>query len=1181
VRSNDLEEFEGMAVDDDDLTEMAQGKPVEGEKVLELAKHGEEKVNLMKCDDFTSDMKGVLARLQVTFNTFNTLFSSQLDQKTNEDLHAKIYQAVADEFQADSLMVIALAETATRRSCLDKMFRDEEVQQEIEKLLVNNLFDLLAKCGGGNSTDGAGAYTSTLDCKEAYAKMVQWQHAVRGLKSENLFEPLARSDVSDPRNCPKECSRCSRQHSSKYKKNEPFSFKCYLKDKNVVPTETIMADGYRHDVLTKVTCAKPRRRVLKFWQRKAWCEVEDWKKAYFRRNKVSALLSCSMLLLQPSRQDKGDEALETAHRVCMRVEQGMAVEQEAMQLYEETFKATLEKTGSPFDESLRWATRTLLNLGMHAGLADLIRVSEHDNMAAVTLEKSTTYMFTFDFPTTGGEQFFNEPLDEEVNHDVCYIEHRKFKGVVGVFGQFFRQAMRIPLMIVGLVIHIPAAIATFFTLLMLAFEQSFFVGLTGVVGSPVLLAAAILKVSAEVFLKVGRLLRIADWDCDPSLVVAEGIEPQCTVGMYFKAKRSISGVQLQCLPQHNGIIVFSSPQVAASMMEVAEEQEHSEEEQEELDAESSFNPLRRCPRGTEKDRSNGYEGDPLHCKYDGKLDLWSPSTPALNVDGTDYFTEGKASKSIRFRKRSQAINMTTTFGAEFVQAWNDNATFNIILADFAKAEFERNGTMKSEFEGWIEEIKQNQDAFSDKHGDWITGFHNVEADIFAAWFVMEHIAEHAVIEGMIHVLHHIEHAAAHSVAYGSAQHAVAVHASTGFSKVTAAKYGAKFLHNFLHYVMTPYLIERTMNLIFVRTQDSWLRKSSHAEDFVNRLVLRSECTKNRLAMGTEEDNTKGPENQEEHDPAYPFRISNIQPIVLTVCQEKQTELLSKLFQRTHKVYERIFDKIAGLGKCLNPGEKQFYILSSTKRYQSKVYCIERLYRTLREHGGLPGQLWTALVYMTTIMAETDELLNKKHYKTIMQDKFGVTIPADLTQNWNELEDIQNAGKNESTMDEKFSACFMVISTHRAYETSLSVLAESIDVWMQTFARSLLAVNVRGTWLPCQRVFHKVGDVESNVTAAGRVCKNKHNVWSPEQKIAEGVSCSSPLNYPQWICHKRNWWLIRAQQDAMWCKTAGIFDSYHYKYFGEDLEKCGCACCKRRNAYESLWPELDVKAKGTH
>ena len=68
--------------------------------------------------------------------------------------------------------------------------------------------------------------------------------------------------------------------------------------------------------------------------------------------------------------------------------------------------------------------------------------------------------------------------------------------------QFFRQALRLPLMAVGIVIHLPLTFVFFGQLLMLAFEKSFFVSLASTAGSPLLLTRD--------FVKTGRLLRIAD-----------------------------------------------------------------------------------------------------------------------------------------------------------------------------------------------------------------------------------------------------------------------------------------------------------------------------------------------------------------------------------------------------------------------------------------------------------------------------------------------------------------------------------------------------------------------------------------------------------------------------------------------------------------------------------------------
>jgi len=573
------------------------------------------------------------------------------------------------------------------------------------------------------------------------------------------------------------------------------------------------------------------------------------------------------------------------------------------------------------------------------------------------------------------------------------------------------------------------------------------------------------------------------------------------------------------------------------------ESDLGQEDQGELAEDSDIGPsFRTCPGGTEKEY---IKGEPTHCVIKN-LKVYSPDSPSLGK----YFQEGLSQPTtLRYNRNSESLNMTLLFGSEFVKAWNDNATMYRILNDFALQEFEHNATKKSEFEGWIRDVKKSH--FSDGHGDLLSGVHGVESDMFAAVFILEHIAEHAVIEGIVHLLHMVTDAGSKSIIYGEAFFAK----YTSFHMVQAAAHTTHFLHMFLHYVMTPYLIERSLNLIFVQTQDSWLKKESHAEDFVNRMVYRSECVKDRLAVD---------------EASSPFRVENIQPVMNRTCNANQTQLLSTLFERTHKVYEHIFDKLVGIGKCLNPGNNPGYLYAGTKRYQAKVYCIERMYRVLRENRGMPGQLWTALIYMTTVMAETDEMLVNKHYGHIMGDKFGVDAP-DLNK-WSELKDLEEAeGKS---MEHKFGTCFMILATHRAYETSLSALAESVTLWTQTFARRLIAANVRGTWWPCARVFEKAGDT-NEIAGAGAFCKNENNVWLPEQRIAEQVSCSTPLNYPQWICHKRNWWLIRAKEDKMWCKTAGTFEGYNYWYFGEDLSKCGCGCCKRANAYKSLWPELEA------
>merc|ERR1740121_2065537 len=197
--------------------------------------------------------------------------------------------------------------------------------------------------------------------------MVQWQHALQSFKEDGLFDTLMSTDVRT--NCPKECSACQRQHRSFFKKNEPFRFNSYLVDASVLPTA---ASAHAKHPLT---CEKPRRRTFKFWQKKTWCEVADWKKDYLRKNKLNALFGCSVLLLQPKVQAFGEESLQIAHRTCMHAEHGIAVSKDNMDLYEEIFNSTAIKTKSSWEESVRWATRTILNLGLMAGFSELVHAS--------------------------------------------------------------------------------------------------------------------------------------------------------------------------------------------------------------------------------------------------------------------------------------------------------------------------------------------------------------------------------------------------------------------------------------------------------------------------------------------------------------------------------------------------------------------------------------------------------------------------------------------------------------------------------------------------------------------------------------------------------------------------------------------------------------------------------------
>lgn len=533
-----------------------------------------------------------------------------------------------------------------------------------------------------------------------------------------------------------------------------------------------------------------------------------------------------------------------------------------------------------------------------------------------------------------------------------------------------------------------------------------------------------------------------------------------------------------------------------------------------------------CPRGLEK---SYVKGEPVTC-LDKSPNPQSPKEPKLAL-----FREPGDPPILHFDRKSESINISLTLGLEFARSIGDEATKASILADFVEEQMSIDPSFKHKYEQWVANLSDTH--FKDGYSDLYAHFHGAEYSLYAAIFVIEHAIEHAVVAGALSYVSSLKYHSYKHILYGEPF----LYKYTGLKLPTLVKGTYQALHYFEYLFMYPYVIERSLNLVFVKLRDYYNVKEAHSEDFVNRLVLRSTCVKDRLAI-------QGTEN--------PLSESNIQPNFTQVCKAKQTATLEILLQRTHRAMERVFDVIASVGKCLNMGE------DGEPNRKAKNFCIDRMYRELRENRRKPGQLWTALVFMATVMDATDDLLVKPHYGQIMNEKFGVDLSA-AASDASHLTAVNDVA--EADFETRFVTCWNVVSMHRAFETSLSLVAESLEVWMRTFARRLTAGNSYAvSWWPCQKVFRKLGE-------EGGFCKKA--VWTEEQQTAERISCSSPMNYPQWVCHKRNWWTKRAAQDAMWCKHAGIFEGYEYRYFGKDLTRCGCDCCKRANAYSSLWPEL--------
>jgi len=539
-----------------------------------------------------------------------------------------------------------------------------------------------------------------------------------------------------------------------------------------------------------------------------------------------------------------------------------------------------------------------------------------------------------------------------------------------------------------------------------------------------------------------------------------------------------------------------------------------------------------CPSGLETITQENW---PTLCAFK-ELDLFQAPGPELPEGVFDFHSN----QPIYFNRDSEAINISLAFASEFFDALEDNDTFHLILNDFGQAEIDKNETFKEDFARWATNISGT--AFGDGSTEFWSSVHNLEEGLLPAIFIIEHYAEHAIIGGAIYLLHVLEHAAAHEVVFGEAFLANVF----GISLVSASSALGHSLHFVLHYIITPLLVEKTIVMILAY-QKMWLTTTNKVEDFVNRLMLRSTCAVQLTAIS-------GPIG-------HPLDAKAIHPVVDHVCGQNQTAILSTILTRAHKTIAHVFGIIVELGECMNPeGDND----------RAKTSCANRLYRPLRQDKDLPGILWSALVYMATVMRVTDDLLIKPHYGNVMESHFGVTPPpAGTTGGFSELQDLIDVNVTNAGLDRRFITCYSIIATHRAFETSLARVAQSLQVYSQTFARRYTAPVARAiSWKPCQKIFEEFHPRKS----PNGFCKRHKVNITREQEIALKVPCSSPMNWPQWQCHERHWLMTR--EDGLWCKHVGTFKGYEYRDFGVDHTRCGCECCKRENAGRSLWPELE-------
>jgi len=396
-------------------------------------------------------------------------------------------------------------------------------------------------------------------CQGIYEKLVKWQAGLQIMKDQTLFyDPLYSSDISN--NCPHECKSCSREHRSLYKKNENFKFKCYLKG-SAVPSDTN----------EKFDCGKVRRRTYKPWQKKVWCNVKDWKLNLVKQARYSAMLSCSLYLLQEHIQppDVSVKDLADAHKTCLNVEQGLVVSSAEYEQYKRTLMQPPEG-----ERKLTSALMDIIkNLGVHAGLAQLILSSAPKDTSHSLVERvegdvsDVVNVFAREFDTSGGDVFFVGPWDSPVEDEICDIGARggRWDNLIGgVLAPLFRMSLAIFFAPVVGVLLLPASLSYFWSNFVVAgFKKNVLLGSLVVVGSPFFLVTAMLATGLQA---TWRLFRIADWDCDNAKLAPSRlpdshhythVQPQCLNGMYRERKTCKEGLRIVCSKDYEYNLVFT------------------------------------------------------------------------------------------------------------------------------------------------------------------------------------------------------------------------------------------------------------------------------------------------------------------------------------------------------------------------------------------------------------------------------------------------------------------------------------------------------------------------------------------------------------------------------------------------------------------------------------------------
>lgn len=317
--------------------------------------------------------------------------------------------------------------------------------------------------------------------------------------------------------------------------------------------------------------------MTKFWRKKTWCEVPEWKERVVRQNKVSAILGCSMLLLQPGVQQKPVVDLAVAHKTCLNFEQGIVVSDSEYQKYNSTFFGYVDAKNTPVDSFLIVSLQTL---GVQAGLAELMRISKHagengdDDHARGEPALSPLRHFhrSGAFPIEGGEVFFVGPDKDPLQYDVCALPSRG--GLFGgLFFSLFRKALQIWLWPLGMVLSSPLMVVTFLSMTWGYLKLPGIAKLGSVVLAPLTLISVIWSYGTWVWSHLGKLTRTSDYDCDPAKLmpgraaeaggaVTRAKEPQCLAGMYHGRSTCVQGVTVLCQEDYGSNLIIAASQKA-------------------------------------------------------------------------------------------------------------------------------------------------------------------------------------------------------------------------------------------------------------------------------------------------------------------------------------------------------------------------------------------------------------------------------------------------------------------------------------------------------------------------------------------------------------------------------------------------------------------------------------------